>query len=253
MEWLAGHMALTPAAAAFVMAAVFLAGLARGFSGFALSALVLASVTSILPPVEMVPVCIVLEATASLALGRAAIGLADRRIVAGLLAGVVAGLPLGAFLTTTLPAQQSSLIALGLILTLSVLLLTGLRLSVFETRMGPAGVGVLAGLANGLASVGGLVVALFALAGSATPAVIRATIVVYVIGAITLSAIAFAALGALTEVALIRGLILAPAALAGVLIGARLFTPRFAPYYRPVCLCLLALLSLIGLAQRALS
>ncbi|MBT7906218.1 MAG: sulfite exporter TauE/SafE family protein, partial [Marinovum sp.] len=38
-----------------------LAGIVRGFSGFALSALVMASAALIIPPVELIPVCWWLE------------------------------------------------------------------------------------------------------------------------------------------------------------------------------------------------
>ena len=45
---------------------VFVAGIVRGFSGFALSALFMASVAVVLPPVELIPICYVLEVTTSL-------------------------------------------------------------------------------------------------------------------------------------------------------------------------------------------
>ena len=72
---------------------VFLAGLVRGFTGFALSALTLSVAVLILPTIELFPVLYWLELSASLLLARASWHEADRP-AAGLL---VAGATLGGF------------------------------------------------------------------------------------------------------------------------------------------------------------
>ena len=48
----------------YCISAIFLAGIVRGFSGFALSAIVVASMAGILPTVELIPMVLVLEAIA---------------------------------------------------------------------------------------------------------------------------------------------------------------------------------------------
>ncbi|MEO0980836.1 MAG: sulfite exporter TauE/SafE family protein, partial [Pseudomonadota bacterium] len=49
---------------------VFIAGLVRGFAGFGLSAVLMASIVVFIPPIELIPVCFLLEAAASLAMFR---------------------------------------------------------------------------------------------------------------------------------------------------------------------------------------
>jgi len=63
---------------------VFAAGLVRGFSGFGLSALTMAGLTVIIPPIALIPTCYLIEATASLVMLRGGIRNADFRIVLGL-------------------------------------------------------------------------------------------------------------------------------------------------------------------------
>lgn len=73
MEWLSTALVLPPAQSLIAGLAVFAAGMVRGFAGFALSALVMASIALIIPPVELIAVCWVLEMSASLLLVRIAL------------------------------------------------------------------------------------------------------------------------------------------------------------------------------------
>lgn len=249
MNGLADLAGFAPGEFAFALAAVLLAGLVRGFSGFALSALVMASLTVILAPVELLPICLILEIAASALMARGGIRLADRRVVVGLISGLMVSAPFALALTTTLAQETSRMIALALILTLAATMLLGLRVAFFDRRFGPVGVGLLAGVANGLASVGGMVVAIFALASAAPAPVIRATLVTYLVFTSIVGVVYFTIFGVLTEISIIRGAILAPVACVGVALGAWLFTPRLQPFYRPFCLSLLIALAVFGLVR----
>ncbi|MEN8198105.1 MAG: sulfite exporter TauE/SafE family protein, partial [Pseudomonadota bacterium] len=66
MAWLAAVTGLDMPSLLFCMAAVFVAATIRGFSGFGLSALVVSSISLVLPPAEIVPMTLLLEAVASL-------------------------------------------------------------------------------------------------------------------------------------------------------------------------------------------
>ena len=55
-------LALSPAAAWFLVVAAFGAGVVRGFSGFGTSAVLMAAAAPILPPVAMIPACWMVEA-----------------------------------------------------------------------------------------------------------------------------------------------------------------------------------------------
>ena len=239
---------------ALAAAAVFLAGIVRGFSGFALSALIMASLAVVIPPVALIPVCFVLEGVASLLMfGGANRADADWRIVRGLAIGSVLGVPLGLQATLHLPPDASRLVALVLIAALAALQLTGRSPAFLGTRAGLYASGLLAGIATGLASVGGMIVALYVLASRAPPARMRASLVMFLFVGMFTSGAWLLATGVLDRLALLRGLTLAPAVAVGVLLGARLFRPSLQVFYRRFCLTLLIGLALAGLLRLGLS
>lgn len=252
MTWLAATMGLDPVATVFAIVAVFAAGVVRGFSGFALSALCMATLVFVIDPVEILPICLVLELTATFIMVRGGLKEADKRMVLGLISGAFIGLPLGLLVTTLAPVEVSRLVALSLILVLAIAQLSGYRPAFLATRSGLMGSGVAAGVVQGAAASGGMVIALYTLARSAPASVMRASLVVYLMLSVVTNTIFYTAFGVLTAEAMTRGLLLAAPCAIGVVIGARLFSPRFQPYYRPACLTLLTGLAAVGLVRTVL-
>ena len=225
----------------------FAAGLVRGFSGFALSALVMASAVLILPPVELIPMLWWLEMAASLMMLKGGWADADRKTAIGLVIGSTLGWPIGLYLTTTLPVETSRLIALCVIVALALTQLAKIRLAFLATRPGLYGTGLIAGIVSGLAHVGGMVVALYVLASDAPARQMRGSLVLFLfLGAIT-SMVTLLAFGVMDFSGVTRGLVFAIPTLIGVGLGQRLFTERLSAYYRPFCLTLL-----VGLAGTSL-
>ncbi len=252
MTFFADLMALTMAETLALAAICFFAGVVRGFSGFALSALVMSSAVLILPPIQLIPICTILETTASLLMIRGGAANGNRMMVALLTAGVVIGTPLGLWLTTTLPVESSKILALAVILVLALLQLARVVIPGLASTSGTAIAGLVSGFASGIASVGGMVVALFVLAQNAPAATMRATLVLY-LGVTLLVAYSWhLVFGVLTEVAVVRGVILSIPAALGVIAGTRLFTQKYERFYRPFCLSLLIGLAALGLARNAL-
>ncbi len=222
---------------------VVVAGIVRGFSGFALSAVVMATAVLILPPVQLIPICWWLELMASILMVRGGWREADRGVVLGLVIGSTIGVPFGLWLTTSIPVETSKLIVLTLIIVLAATQLAKIRLPFLATRPGLYGSGFAAGIVTGLAHVGGMVIALYVLSQDAPAAKMRAALVLFLfLGALT-SMITFLWFGVMDQTGAIRGIALALPTAAGVLIGQWLFTPRFAAYYRPFCLSLLCALA----------
>ena len=225
----------------------FAAGMVRGFSGFALSALVMAAAVLILPPVELIPMLWWLEMSASIMMLKGGWADADRKTAIGLVIGSACGWPLGLYLTTTLPVATSKTIALTLIVVLALTQLAKIRLSFLATKPGLYLSGFVAGIASGLAHVGGMVVALYVLASDAPARSMRGSLVLFLfLGSIT-SMITLLAFGVMDMSGVTRGLVFAIPTMIGVYAGQRLFTPTLAPYYRPFCLTLL-----VGLAATSL-
>lgn len=232
---------------ALFFAIVFAAGLVRGFAGFALSALVMAGAASFIAPVLLIPVLWFQEMAASLMMARGGWREANRLRAALLVAGNLIGWPLGLWLTVSLPVTTSARIALVVILVLAALQLLRVNISALATRRGTVLAGVVAGIASGLAHVGGMVVALYVLSQNDTARSMRGTLVLYLFFGSLGSLAYLLGFGVMTRSAAQAAVFLVPVTVAGVWIGARLFTSRWEPYYKPFCLCLL-----IGLATLSL-
>jgi hypothetical protein len=243
---------LTAQQLALLTAIAFVAGLVRGFSGFALSAMVMAGAVLILPPVQLIPVCWVLEMVASALMARGGWADADRTVTVGLVGGAAIGVPLGLALTTSIDIETSKLVALFVILVLAATQLAKLRMPFLATKTGLWSSGILSGLATGLAGVGGMVVAVYTLAANSPARQMRGSLVVYLFASSIVSLFMLLGFGLMDGTALARGLALALPAALGVIGGKLLFTPRFEPYYRPFCLSLLIGLASLGLIRTAL-
>jgi uncharacterized membrane protein YfcA len=244
------YTGLAGADLAIVLVAVFLAGLIRGFAGFGLSAIVMASAATRIPPVELIPVCYLLEGAASLAMFRGGIAHADMRIVRGLVICSTIGIPIGLLATTSMDIELSRKLALCLILTLTMAQFFRLSPAFLSTTSGLYASGLAAGIATGLASVGGMVIALYVLASQASPRQMRASLVMFLAISMFTSLIWLIAYDLMTMQAIWRGVLMAPVALLGVSAGILLFRPAYEPIYKTVCLMLLAVLSATGLISQ---
>ncbi|MDX8347456.1 sulfite exporter TauE/SafE family protein [Cognatiyoonia sp. IB215446] len=228
---------------------VLVAGIVRGFSGFALSALIMATAVLILPPVELLPMLWWLELSASVLMIKESWAAADRGTAIGLVIGSTAGWPLGLWLTVTLPVETSKLIALSIIIVLAISQLGKLKLSFLATRPGLYGTGIVAGIVSGLAHVGGMVVALYVLASDAPARQMRASLVLFLfLGSLT-SMITLLIFGVMDFSGVTRGLIFAVPTMIGVYLGQKLFIPTLSQYYRAFCLTLLCLLAVASLIR----
>ncbi len=251
MESLLNLTNLPPNQFVIVVVAVFIAGMVRGFAGFALSALVMASVAIIIPPVQLIAICWFLELSASLLMVRGGFKEGNKKVVLGLVVGAAVGSPIGLYLTNTLPIETSKMVALALVLVLAALQLLRVRARFLATTPGLYISGLFAGIATGLASLGGMVVALYVLARDAPSREMRGSLVMFLFLSSLISAIYLTGYGMFDKTTITRGLIFAVPCLAGVVAGKALFTKRLEPYYKPFCLCLLMLLAGFGLVRMA--
>lgn len=232
---------------------VTLAGIVRGFSGFALSALIMASGVLILSPIELIPICLLLEFVASFLMAGGGWREADRGVVAGLVIGSTIGVPFGVMTMKALDVETSKLVVLTLVITLAAVQLAKVRFAFLATKPGLYVSGFMAGIATGLAQVGGMVVALYVLSQDAPAAKMRAALVLFLFISGFTTAITYTITGVLTGEALARGAALTVFAAGGVYAGQKLFTERLSQYYRPFCLTLLMSLAGLGLIRTAIA
>ena len=241
---------LPPTDLLIVVTAVFIAGLIRGFAGFGLSAVVMASAAVIIPPIELIPMCFLLEGAASLAMFRGGMAHANMKIVWGLVLCSAIGLPLGLLATTSVDVETSRNLALSLILALTLAQFLRLRPAFLSTPKGLYISGLTAGIATGLASVGGMVIALYVLAGDTKPKQMRASLVMFLCISMVTSLVWLIVYDVMNMQAVWRGVIMAPVVLLGVFAGTWLFRPSYEHLYRAACLTLLVVLSATGLISQ---
>ena len=237
----------TPSQTILLFGILFVAGLVRGFAGFALSALVMASAASFIAPILLIPILWFQEMAASLLMARGGWQDADRPRTALLVIGNWLGWPLGLWLTVTLPVEASKQIALAIILVLAALQLLRVNIPALASRAGTLITGFIAGIVAGVAHVGGMVVALYVLSQNNSARSMRGTLVLYLFIGSLGSLVYLIFFNVMTYTATLSALTLTPITLLGVWLGTKLFNPRWEPYYKPFCLCLL-----IGLAAFSL-
>ncbi|MEM8662810.1 MAG: sulfite exporter TauE/SafE family protein, partial [Pseudomonadota bacterium] len=143
-------------AGAFMMvAAVMLcAGYARGYAGFGSSAVIMAALTLILTPAELVPVAAAMEVAASSVQLRGVRHHIDGRVLVLICAGAIIGTPLGVYALAHLPAEETKIALLAIILTISLVLLLQRTRALPLTSTVLSAVGVASGIVGGLAAVG---------------------------------------------------------------------------------------------------
>ncbi len=152
---------LDAATLAYALVVIFIAAAVRGYSGFGASALIVTSLTLVLPPAEVVPISLLLEIAASLGLLAQVWKDVPWRTMAWLLIGAALGMPAGFALLAALPADVMRVVISLLVLLACALIWRGARLSTQPGARAILGTGVVSGIANGTAAVGGLPVVLF--------------------------------------------------------------------------------------------
>ena len=225
------------------------AGLIRGFSGFGLSAFVMSLALTIIPPIELIPVCWWMEFVASVFMIRNGWKDSDKKISIILWLGAVFGLPVGIALTTILDFQTSKIVALVLILILALILLRNFKIQFLSTSVGTISSGVFAGVATGLASIGGMIVAIYVLASQNSARRVRASVVLYIFLNSVTTFIFLILFDVMDHKAFVRGVLLAVPSSIGVVLGSILFMQKLEKYYRPFSLGLLISFSLVGLIR----
>lgn len=235
---------------AVLIASVFIAGVVRGFTGFAASAVVMATATVVLAPIDLLPICLLLELVASAFLVRGSINEADQKLVLPLVGFAFVALPVGLHLTQTLPPDISTLIALTIIGVLAAMQLFRVPLPAGKGFLSVMVVGSLAGLVQGVASVGGLVHALYVLALRLPPTATRATMILGVMFSGAMGLFWQLSLGVMTWQAFLRLATVLVPFLLGLWLGRFLFTPGREQYYRPVSLGVLVVLAGAGILRQ---
>ena len=233
------------------MAGVTAAAVLRGFTGFGFGLAAVPLLSLALPPAQVVPLVVTLQVLIGVAGLRAAAAECDWRAVRLLFPGLLAGVPAGLLILTALPANPVRLVIGGVVAFFVWLLWRGLRLPPDPSRLTSFGVGVVSGLVNGLASMGGPPIVVYLLALGHTAARMRATAIVYFMLASCVLFIPMAARGLITRDTLIWTATSLPVLFGGSRLGSWLFHKARPRHHRLVALVALSVLAVL-LIGRAL-
>src|SRR4051794_25746334 len=140
-----------------VLAGAVVAGFVQGLSGFAVGLVAMAFWSYVLPPQVIAPLITLSSVTGQALTMRAVFGSLDLRLAAPMLAGGIAGVPVGVAL---LPFVNDVMFkfGVGLLLALycpAMLLARNLPRIRFGGRWADAGAGLVGGVMNGIAGLGG--------------------------------------------------------------------------------------------------
>ncbi len=225
----------------------FIAGLARGFSGFGSALIFMPLASSVIGAQIASPLLLLIDFVTTLTLIPNAAKRADKRDVSIISIGALIGIPLGTMvLALADPLVVRWIIAL-LIISLLVLLMSGWRFHGKPTIPLTISVGFTGGFFGGLAQAGGPPVVLYWLREAAVAAVTRANIILYfAIGdVLILISYFFGGLWTMTVVGL--AVITGPLFGLGLWIGSKLFGVASDETFRKICYALIAVSAVVGL------
>jgi uncharacterized protein len=231
------------------MAVVLLAGIVRGFAGFGFSALTVAGMSLFFSPAQVVPAVFVLEVLASLTLMRSVWSEIHWGWLRPLLIGNAVAIPLGVWMLAVVPEGPLRAIVSIVILIAAVLLLSGFRPPWSDTAVLRLGTGVVSGVFNGLAAIGGMAVAVMLFMTTISGAAARATLIALFF-ATDLYSLAWAGGNGLVDANLLRwvGWLFVPM-LIGIAIGRKHFLRVDEAGFRRAVLRVLAVMAVLGLVR----
>lgn len=228
-------------ASSFLIAAALavVAGMVRGFAGFG-AAMVMTPVFSALYGPEIgISLCLLLEVAVALPLLPRAVKYVDWRRIGLLMVAALAGAPLGNLALTQVSPEPMRWAISAIVLTAVALLASGWR---FHGQWRPPvtlGIGVTSGFLNGLSGMAGPPIAFYYLAGNESVTRVRANLTTYFVF-VDLAALAvFVGRGMVHWDTGMLALCLAPAVIAGGLLGEKLFPLASEAFYRRLALGLL--------------
>lgn len=232
---------------------VFLAAVVRGYSGFGFSLLAITSLSLLFPPATIIPAIFLLEIAASLHMLPGIWRDVHWRSLAFLLAGTVAGTPLGVQVLANVPEAPMTLALALFVLAATALLWRGFALKTMPGGPATLAVGAATGVANGAFGIGGPPVILFYFASPAGHAVGRASLVAFFILTDVTGLLFLSREGLVTRESGLLALAFLPALAAGVWLGSRMFKTADPAVFRKIVLAILAGLALMTAAKAALA
>lgn len=225
----------------FLTAAVIavVAGMVRGFAGFGAAMVMTPVFSTLYGPGIGVSLCLLLEITVALPLLPRAIQYVDWRRIGLLMIAAVIGAPVGNVVLTLVSPEPMRWAISAIVLMAVALLASGWRFHGAWHAPVTLGIGATSGFLNGLSGMAGPPIAFYYLAGNETATRVRANLTTYFVFVDVAALLVFLVRGLLHWDTAVTGLSLAPAVIAGGLLGEKLFPLASEAFYRRLALGLL--------------
>ena len=228
---------------------VFIASIIRGFNGFGFSATCISGFSFILPAIQIVPIILILEVFISIFMIPYIWNKINWNFVFKLLIGIAIGSPIGLYLLKYLSPETTHLYVCLIIIFFSILLMKGYINKKIDNNQSKIFTGIISGTLNGLTTLGGMPVALFLLATSIQPAVIRGSLAALFF-LTDISAFILSYFGGIVDmITIYRTLPLILVLPLGVFIGNKFFIKSKEKFYRKVVFYFLIIISIFGILR----
>jgi uncharacterized protein len=224
-----------------LVAVAGVAGLARGFSGFGAALIFMPATSALVTPTIAAALLLIADGHLTLGFLPSAWNRANRKDVAVMATGALAGVPLGtAILNHADPLALRWAIA-ALVASMFVLLLSGWR---YKAQPGPPmtiAVGAIAGLFGGMVQLAGPPVVAYWLSGHAHAAIVRANLILLFATTTMFTAVSYLLSGLLSLQAVMIAALVGPLYALGLYCGSRLFGLASEQVFRRLCFALIAI------------
>ena len=235
------------AVAMAICAIAFVAGTARGFSGFGAALIFMPLASSVASPRFVAALLLIIDFVAAAPLLPNAWEKADRKATAVIVLGALIGVPIGTYFLSVLDPVTTRWIISCFVAALLMLLLSGWRYRGKDHAWLSVGIGGLSGFCSGLAQTGGPPIVGYWLGRPIATTVARANIVLFFGASDFFSMASYATTGLITRDALLLSLVVGPVYAIGVAFGASLFGRASEKVFRAICYALIAMAVIVGL------
>lgn len=231
----------------WLVVAVCVAGLVRGFAGFGSAMIIMPVASAVLSPVEALIFMISAELIGPLPNAPAAWREGAPRDVARLVLGAALALPVGVFALSLMDPVQFGWVVSICVFVLLGLMLSGWRLRGALTQRLTVAVGGLGGFMTGFAGLPGPPVIMLYMASTLPAAVIRANFLLYLVALDLMLFLLLWVSGMMSWPIVVLGLLVGIPNLIANMIGARLFDPSAERIFRTIAYLVIAVSATVGL------
>lgn len=231
---------------------VLLAGFIRGYSGFGASMIIVIGLSLVHPIADIVPALLIMEVLASGYLLPRIYKDIDWKSLIFLIAGISIGTPFGVHLLSTLPDHIMRLAVSIIVIILIPLLWSGFSLKSMPGKPVTILTGIISGIFNGSAAIGGPPVVMFYFSSPRSAHISRASLIAFFLVTDVIASGVCAANGLITEKTFFLLALFSIPLFIGLSLGSRSYFGTDPEVFRKRVLILLLLMAMSTMARSIL-